>query len=110
MLFIGVDDDGNILGIENDYQTMSKKNSDGFMLALTNVINQQIGKIHHQAISINIISINNKDVCIVSMEKSKTPVFLGKNDNEEFYIRASASSQPMSMSEAYKYISTHWTE
>lgn len=108
MLFIGVNDDGNILGIENDYQTMSKKNSDGFMLALTNVINQSLGKIQHQSISINIISINNKDVCIISIEKSKQPVFLGKDNNEEFYIRASASSQPMSMSETYKYISTHW--
>lgn len=110
MLFIGVDDDGNILGIEKDYQTMSKKNSDGFMLALTNVVNQSLGKIHHQSISINIISINEKDVCIISIEKSKSPVFLGKNDNEEFYIRASASSQPMSMSEAYKYITTNWVE
>ena len=109
MLFIGVDDDGNILGIEPDYKTMSKKNSDGFMLALTNVINQSLGKINHKYITINIISIHNKDVCTISIEKSTQPVFLGKDKNEEFYIRASASSQPMSMSDTYKYISTHWT-
>ncbi len=110
LLFIGVDDNGNILGIENDYQTMSKQNSDGFMLTLTNVINQYLGKENHQSLSINIISINNKDVCIISITKSKSPVFLGKSEKEEFYIRASASSQPMNMSESYKYISTHWDE
>ena len=32
-LIIGVDDSGSILGLQNDYQTVSKKSSDGFILA-----------------------------------------------------------------------------
>lgn len=108
MLFIGVDDDGNTLGLKNDYQSMSKKNKDGFLLALTNLINQNLGKSSHKFISINIISLNKKDVCIVTSEKSDKPVFIGKGDNEEFYIRASASSQPLGMSETFKYIGSHW--
>lgn len=108
MLFIGVDDSGNTLGLENDYQTMSKKNSDGFLLTLTNLINQNLGKSLHKFIRINIISINEKDVCIVSVEKSDKPVFMGKNEKEEFYIRASASSQPLGLKESYTYIRSHW--
>ena len=108
MLFIGIDDDGNAIGLENDYKTMSKKNRDGFMLALTNLINQDLGKSSHLFLSINIISLNEKDVCIVSVEKSDKPVFCGKNEKEEFYIRASASSQPLGMRESFKYINSHW--
>ena len=108
MLFIGIDDEGNAIGLENDYKTMSKKNRDGFMLALTNLINQDLGKSSHLFISINIISLNDNDVCIVSVEKSDKPVFCGKNEKEEFYIRASASSQPLGMSESFKYIKSHW--
>jgi ABC-type amino acid transport substrate-binding protein len=108
MLFIGIDDDGNAIGLENDYKTLSKKNRDGFMLALTNLINQDLGKSSHLFLSINIISLNDKDVCIVSVEKSDKPVFCGKNEKEEFYIRASASSQPLGMRESYKYIKSHW--
>jgi predicted HTH transcriptional regulator len=78
------------------------------MLALTNLINQDLGKSSHLFISINIISLNEKDVCIVSVEKSDKPVFCGKNEKEEFYIRASASSQPLGMRESYKYIKSHW--
>lgn len=110
MLFIGVDDDGNTLGLENDYNTLKKKNQDGFLLALTGLINQNLGKTVHKFVTSNIISINDKDVCIVSVERSNTPVFMGKNGKEEFYIRASASSQPMSMREAFDYIKTHWGE
>lgn len=107
-LLIGVDDDGNILGLENDYSTFSKNNSDGFLLSLTNLINQNLGKRTHKYISANIISVNDKDVCIINLQKCDKPVFIGKNDKEEFYIRASASSQPMGLREAYEYISSHW--
>ncbi len=108
MLFIGIDDEGNAIGLENDYKTLSKKNRDGFMLALTNSINQDLGKSCHLFISINIISLNEKDVCIVSVDKSDKPVFCGKKDKEEFYIRASASSQPLGMRDSFEYIKSHW--
>lgn len=108
MLFIGVDDDGNILGLDNDYNTMGKKNRDGFLLSLTNNININLGKSVHKFLTINIISINDKDVCIVNVEKSDKPVFMGSMDKEEFYIRASASSQPLGVRETYKYINSHW--
>lgn len=108
MLFIGVDDDGNALGLDYDYSCLSKKNRDGFLLTLTNLINQKLGKNIHKYININIVSLNEKDVCIVSVEKSDRPVFCGKSENEKFYIRASASSQPLAIQESYKYISSHW--
>ncbi len=110
MLFIGLDDEGNILGLDNDYQRMSKNNRDGFLLTLTNLINRHLGKNTHKFITINIISINDKDVCIINVEKSDKPIFLGKNEKEEFYIRASASSQPLGIQESYKYIKSHWKE
>ncbi|WP_075591639.1 RNA-binding domain-containing protein [Labilibacter marinus] len=108
MLFIGVDDDGNTLGLENDYNSYSKKSRDGFLLGLTNLINQHLGKRIHSFLNINIISINDKDVCIVNIEKGDKPAFIGKGDKEEFYIRTSASSQPLSMRESYEYIDSHW--
>jgi len=87
---------------------MSKKNSDGLLLALTNLINQYLGKSTHKFMTINIISIDEKDICIVNIEKSDKPIFLSKNEKEEFYIRASASSQPLGLRESYKYINSHW--
>ncbi len=110
MLFIGVDDKGVILGLDFDYQSMSKNSRDGFLLTLTNLINRYLGISTHKFITINIISMNDKDVCIINVEKSDKPIFLSKNDKEEFYIRASASSQPLGVKESYKYIKSHWKE
>jgi len=107
-LFIGVDDSGSIIGLEKDYETVSKKSSDGFVLTLTNIINQQLGKKVHKYIHIEIINLDGRDICIVHVTKSDGPVFLGKNDNETFFIRASASSQRLSVSEVVGYIKSHW--
>jgi ABC-type amino acid transport substrate-binding protein len=110
MLFIGVDDEGHILGLDKDYERMSKSNRDGFLLTLTNLINRHLGKSTHMFITIDIVSIHDNDVCIIDVKKSDKPIFLGKNEKEEFYIRASASSQPLGIQESYKYIKSHWKE
>ena len=107
-LIIGVDDNGKILGLEFDYNCLSKNNRDGFLLSLTSLVNQKLGRNIHKFLRINIVSFKGKDVCIVSVEKSDSPVFLGKNENEKFYIRASASSQPLAIQETHKYINSHW--
>jgi len=107
-LFIGVKDDGEILGIEKDYQTFKNKNKDGFFLQLTQVINQYLGKEFNQYVSTKIINISSKDVCVVTVTSSAMPVFLKTSNKEEFFVRASASSQPMSIRESNEYIKTHW--
>lgn len=107
-LFIGIDDGGNAIGIEKDCLTLKNKNKDGFLLQLTQVINQYLGKEFNQFVSIKIIEINGKNVCVADVANSAMPVFLKSAEKEEFYIRASASSQPMSIREANEYIKTHW--
>ena len=107
-LFIGVNDDGEILGIEKDCQTLKNKNKDGFLLQLTQVINQYLGKEFNQYVGVKITKLNDKEVCIVTVAGSAMPVFVQNAGKEEFYIRASASSQPMSIREANEYIRTHW--
>lgn len=107
-LLIGVKDDGEILGIEKDCATLKNKNKDGFLLQLTQVINQYLGKEFNQYINIKIEQIQGKDVSVVDVTNSAMPVFLKNAEKEEFYIRASASSQPMSIREANEYIRTHW--
>lgn len=109
-LLIGVDDEGKILGLEKDYSSLKKSNRDGFMLAITNLLNQSFGKQIHRLVQISIDEVESKDVCAVFVSPSEEPVFLGAKGDEEFFVRASASSQPLSMSEALAYIKEHWSE
>lgn len=107
-LFIGVEDDGDICGIEKDYSTIRNKNRDGFRLRFVEIVNNYLGKGFHEYISEKIETIDGKDICIVNVSQSGTPVFVLHKEKQEFYIRASASTQPMGVKEAHEYISYHW--
>jgi hypothetical protein len=104
-LFIGINDDGQILGLKKDYITVKKKDKDGFLLQLTQVINEYLGKEWHQYVKPRMVLMNVSEVCVVDVRPSDNPVFLS---GQEFYIRASASSQSMNMVEASAYIKSHW--
>jgi ABC-type amino acid transport substrate-binding protein len=108
MLLIGVADDGTILGLDNDYKTLSKSNKDGFVLTITTLINNTLGKQTHKFISIKILVMDGKELCAIRVEKSSSPVFLIKGENEAFFIRASASSQPLGLKDTMAYIKSHW--
>ncbi|PJA89522.1 MAG: hypothetical protein CO137_03800 [Candidatus Magasanikbacteria bacterium CG_4_9_14_3_um_filter_32_9] len=107
-LIIGVDDKGIIVGIENDYKTFKNGNFDVFSLKLINNINNFLGKENHQFIDIKKETIEERQICLINISKANNPVYLNNNGNEEFFIRASASSQPLSMKEAHIYIKSHW--
>jgi hypothetical protein len=108
ILFIGVDDSGNSIGLEPDYQTMTRKNSDGFLLALTDVVNRFLGKEFHRFVNTRIIITGDAEICMVSVERSDAPVFVESGNEQEFFIRAPASSQTLNMREAMVYINSHW--
>lgn len=108
-LFIGVDDDGNIIGLDNDIRTFGPKGKDGFLLHFDNMIIKALGKEQHADIDIRIQPIDGKEVAIIEVSPSIKPVFLTHNGKKEFYVRHSASSQPYDIMEAYEYINKHWT-
>lgn len=114
-LFIGVDDNANILGLSKDYSTLKKhqQNKDGFSLHINNIISNYLGKEFSEFITLDFrktidSSNNEKEICIVIVKESSQPVFIKHNNKEEFYIRLSAASQTLSIKEAYDYIKLHW--
>jgi hypothetical protein len=109
-LLIGVDDDKNIVGLNNDLaQTHQSLNE--FELTFTNAINTYLGKVNRPLISIRFDKADGKDVAIVRAKPSPHPVYLKCEDKkEEFYIRSGNSSQPLDMSEANLYIKDHWPD
>jgi hypothetical protein len=109
ILLIGVDDEGGILGLEKDYETVKNKNSDGFKLLLDSIISHYLGKELHQYINVFISDVDGKHVCAVNVLGSDAPVFVKDDDNKEiFVVRASASSLPLDAHDAHEYIKTHW--
>ena len=110
-LVIGIDDDNNILGLQNDYSTLKKQNADYFELHLRNLINTAFTvRYAARKLVISFLTIDDKDVCIIKIAKGVYPLFLKTTDKngtkiEKFYIRSGNSSQEITtLTEINNYI------
>lgn len=103
-LLIGVGDNGEILGLDNDIFTLKKQNVDGFELELFALIRNYIGEDFLKNIHITFETINDKFICRVIVSPSQKPAFV---DNKEFYVRTGNSSQLLEIQEAKEYINTN---
>lgn len=98
-LVIGIDDDNNILGLEKDYLTLNKQNSDYFELHLRNLIGTTFTvRYASRKLTVSFLNIEEKDICIIKIAKGEYPLFLKTTDRngnkiEKFYIRSGNSSQ-----------------
>tara|TARA_R110001632_G_scaffold232806_3_gene374723 strand:- start:686 stop:1390 length:705 start_codon:yes stop_codon:yes gene_type:complete len=105
-LIIGVDDDGNILGLENDFKTLKHKNKDGYEREVFRIISKQLG---HKACFSNHVSfynLNEKEVCVVDIEPSKEPVYVNDGTSTTFYVRTGNATYPLTVKETVDYLKT----
>ena len=108
-LLIGVNDAGQVVGLENDFKTLPRKNHDGFENHISMLVKTMIGLPFAKYISIKFERLNEKEVCLVSVGESHKPAYLRNGDNkEDFFVRVGNSTQPFSMSETEEYIKTRW--
>ena len=104
-LYVGVGNDGDILGIEKDFGDWRQANWDGWSQAFTNIINTRIGKEYHGYIKPTPIISDNKTVAKIEIKKSLKEVFVDPNKpTSEFYIRAGTTTQKLNSKEMVKYI------
>jgi hypothetical protein len=107
-LVIGVSDKKEIEGLGKDYQTLPKKDRDGFENYLTQIVRANIGSPNLRLININFTNIEEKDVCFIKVKPSESPVFTKINGSEEFFVRVGNSTASLSISESVNYIKNHW--
>jgi len=108
-LLIGVNDSGEVKGLENDYKALPKKNRDGFENHLSMLIKTMIGLPYAKYVGVRFERLENKDICIVQVQEAHKPAYVRNGDRrEEFFVRVGNSTQPFTMSEAEEYIKNRW--
>ena len=100
ILLIGVDDDKKIVGLEKDFQSLKKKDSDYYEIHLRNILHKEMGvKYVSKYIRTQFETTSeNKVVCKIRVLPGDEPVFLKFRDkngslDEKFFVRSGNSSQ-----------------
>lgn len=107
-LVVGVDDDGNILGLENDYIALGNADRDKFERHITQLLINSVGKEYVQFTRISFEKIGGRDVCLITVRPGTKPAYIKYGDKEEFYARTGNATNVFSLSEATEYIKTRW--
>jgi len=115
-LLIGVANNGDILGLQPDYQTLRKQNADGFELWLTNdLLLKEMGKEHAPYLTVSFHTVDQQEICKVTVQRAPQPVYIKIRNKtgqleEFFFIRpGNFSSNLDTPSEIVNYIRNNWS-
>ncbi|MGD0960512.1 MAG: ATP-binding protein [Methylomonas sp.] len=107
-LLIGVADNGEVLGLEKDFQTLKKPNQDGFEQALMTLVSEQLGADLCPFLHILFHVLDNKQVCRVIVTPAPRPVFLEQNNSPKFFVRTGGATRELNIKEALTYVNGRW--
>jgi membrane protein YdbS with pleckstrin-like domain len=113
-LIVGVSDTNEVRGIERDFNTLPRKDRDGFENHLNMLIKTMVGLQFSKYVRVVFETIIDavgaeKELCVITVKESHKPAYLHNGgSHEEFFVRVGNTTQPFSMSEAEEYIKTHW--
>lgn len=108
-LIIGVGDDQQIVGIDPDCATLTRKDADGLTTHFGNLFNTMIGAHVRHLVRVRSLAIQDRPCMLVSVSASSRPVYLSDDGKEEFFIRTGNGTTSLKLSEAKTYIDKHFS-
>ena len=109
-LIMGVTDDMEIIGLENDYNTLNSATKDEFELHLRNLVIHAYGiEFATNNLKVSFPEVNDTEICVVEIKQGLRPLYTevsDKNGNKskKFYVRSGNASQEIDITEVAQYI------
>ena len=100
---IGVEDNGDLYGLEKDIQYLKNGSLDKFERHLVQLIENNIGKRFIPSIKIRFTNLEDKNICAVYIQKANQKAFLKSDKGTEFYIRTGNASRSLNVPDIYDY-------
>jgi len=107
-LLIGVADNGEVIGLEKDYQTLKRPDQDGFEQTIMTAISTNLGADLCAFVHVLFHVIDDKEVCRLIVSPSSRPVFLNQGNAPKFFVRTGGGTRDLNIQEALGYVSGRW--
>jgi hypothetical protein len=108
-LVIGVSDAGEVLGLDAEYGTLSKRpDRDGYQQFLINLFSSTLGKGVCAGMSVSFQPVQGKEVCIVRLEPGPSPAYVEDGQATRFYLRTGNTTQELGTRDSVEYVRTRW--
>jgi len=108
-LLIGVADNGDLIGLKNDYHSLKRQDQDGFEQAIITAISSNLGADLAPFIKVLFHVVDHdKHICRLIILPAPRPVFLSQNKTPKFYLRTGGGTRDLNIQEAVDFISHRW--
>jgi hypothetical protein len=109
VLVLGVNDKREVTGISPDFDTLNRKDRDGFHNHLNLSLKSNLGARFVPFVRPRFESHEGREVCVVEVDAAHEPVYVSVGDSkEEFFVRTGNSTTSLSLSEVQNYISNRF--
>jgi predicted HTH transcriptional regulator len=107
-LLIGVADNGEVIGLEKDYQTLKRPDQDGFEQAVMTAVSANLGADLCAFVHVLFHVIDGKHVCRLIVSPANRPVFVEQGNTQKFYVRTGGATRDLNIKEALDFIAARW--
>jgi len=107
-LLIGVADDGALIGLEKDYQSLKKQNQDGFEQAIMTAVSANLGADLCSHIHVLFHVVDGKDICRLIVTPALRPVFLTQANAPKLFVRTGGATRDLNIQEALEFAQVRW--
>ena len=104
-LLIGVEDDGNIFGLDRDLSLVGGSR-DKFEQTLVNTISDEIGPALSHYYRIRFDDIDEKLVCVVEVDRVTDGVFVKGEKGKEFFVRVGNTTKSLDPADTHAYLAS----
>lgn len=109
-LLIGVDNDGNVVGLDGDVKLLKIPNMEYFQRTLWQSLKDYLkNNAFVSILKINFIQINGKEICEICIPSSFEPIYV-HDLTQECYVRMGNRSEKFELSDFVKYCSKRFSK
>lgn len=112
-LLLGVDDEGGVLGLADDYAVVPGGDRDGLQLWLRTMLAERLGRAVTADVGVSFEVIDGKDVCRVDVAPADRPGFLGSAGGArtaDFHLRVGNATRRLLTDEVLEYQTRRWPQ
>ena len=109
-LLIGVTDNGDPVGLHDDYAQVKPRNADGFVNWLDTLFDNRLGHVGASRLTIRMDHINGHDICRIDIPASSRPIWV-KNPKvaDTLYQRRNNSTHPIPADEVEAFLTDRFS-
>ncbi|HQR18122.1 MAG TPA: ATP-binding protein [Gemmatimonadales bacterium] len=108
-LLIGVTDAGDIVGLQADYQTLKRRDRDGFQQFLMSLVQSKLGGHVCAQVHVEFCDVRGRDVCWVTVEPSAAPVYYQDGPVARYFVRTGNGTRELDVREALVHVARRRT-